>query len=258
MRSLRTLAILIALAAWPAAAETEAGGQNEGNDPLTPKAALQVQDYFQPVLLGQPGQGANQVNLRAVMPSETLGIRQLGRVTLPVVSTAWGTPDTVTGLGDLTIFDMAVFLVDKAKFGIGPLVVAPTATSRALGEGKWQGGVQTILSLQHAWGLTAGLVSYQKAFDASRETLTLQPLLFYNLGSGFYLRSSGVATFDLRQTAVVPVGLGIGRVIDLPGGRLLNVFVEPQYSVVQSGLGVPSFQVYAGINIQFPLTAPMK
>jgi hypothetical protein len=50
---------------------------------------------------------------------------------------------------------------------VGPLLVAPTSTSRALGDGKWQGGVEAIASAQHDWGLTAGLLSYQKAFDGA-------------------------------------------------------------------------------------------
>ena len=31
------------------------------------------------------------------------------------------------------------------------------------------------------------------------------------------------------------------------------MFVEPQYSVLRIGSGVPTFQVYVGFNIQFPL-----
>ena len=95
--------------------------------------------------------------------------------------------------------------------------------------------------------------AYQQAFDSSARSLTVQPFLFYNLTDGFYLRSSGITTLDFaRQTAVVPVGLGLGRVKLLADGNVLNMYLEPQYSVVQSGVGQPSFQVFAGFNIQFP------
>jgi len=46
--------------------------------------------------------------------------------------------------------------------------------------------------------------------------VTAQPLLFYNLGDGFYLRSTGIVSFSLGQNAVVPVGLGLGSVFELP------------------------------------------
>lgn len=50
----------------------------------------------------------------------------------------------------------------------------------------------------------------------------------------------------------MPVGLGLGRVSRLNDGNVLNLYLEPQYSVVQSGIGQPAFQVFAGFNIQFP------
>jgi hypothetical protein len=86
------------------------------------------------------------------------------------------------------------------------------------------------------------------------ELINAQPLLFYNLGNGYYLRSSGIAAFDLvKHTSVVPVGLGLGRVFPLANGRVINTFVEPQYAVLRAGDGVPTFQVFVGFNIQFPL-----
>jgi hypothetical protein len=248
------LLVAVPLAAGAQTDSSSDNAQNAGNNPLTAKKAIDAQDYFQPVLNGQPGSGANQGILRGVLPHETLGLPQIARASLPVVDTAYGPTGSVTGLGDLTVFDVPVFSIDKVKVGAGPLLVVPTSTSRALGDGKWQGGAQTIASAPHAWGLTAGFVSYQKAFDGGAETITAQPLLFYNLSDGYYLRSSGIASFDLvHQTSVVPVGLGLGRVVPLANGRVVNAFVEPQYAVLQTGAGVPTFQVFVGFNIQFPL-----
>lgn len=159
----------------------------------------------------------------------------------------------MNGIGDLTVFDMAIFHVDTAKIGIGPLMVAPTASDPALGYGKWQIGAQSVLSAPHKWGLTSGLASYQQSFDGALRTLVVQPIVFYNLESGFYLRSTGISSFNFGRTenAVVPVGLGLGHVSLLPNGTVVNLFVEPQYSVVQSGTGVPSFQIFAGLVFQF-------
>lgn len=239
---------LLALAALPAAAQ-----QNVANNPLTDIPAIQVQNYLQPWLSGLPGSGANQPFLRGIVPHDTFGWRQLLRVSLPAGAAAWGPAGTDAGLGDLTVFDVPLIQLANAKLGIGPLLVVPTATSPALGEGKWQGGAQGVVSAPYAWGLAAGLVAYQQAFDSSARSLTVQPILFYNLPGGLYLRSSGIATVDFgRQTAVVPVGLGLGKVMQLNDGNLLNLYLEPQYSVVQSGLGQPSFQIFAGFNIQFP------
>lgn len=242
------LLALLALSASPAGAQ-----QNVANNPLTDIPAIQVQNYFQPVMSGLPSSGADQPFLRGIVPHDTFGWRQLMRVSLATGATAWGPAGTESGLGDLTLFDVPLIQLANAKMGIGPLVILPTATSPALGERKWQAGAQGVVSAPYDWGLAAALVAYQQAFDSSARSLTVQPFLFYNLTDGFYLRSSGITTLDFaRQTAVVPVGLGLGRVKLLADGNVLNMYLEPQYSVVQSGVGQPSFQVFAGFNIQFP------
>ena len=248
------LSVLALLLAAPLALQAQDSDQNVSNDPLTPLGAVQVQNYFQPFLNGRTGSGADQLNVRGVLPHEAFGLPQFARVTLPVMASAWGPNGSTTGIGDITIFDLFVHTFDKVRFGAGPLAVAPTATSPALGEAKWQLGGQGIVSARHAWGLTAGFFSYQQSFDGLARTIQLQPLLFYNLADGYYLRSSGIVSFDLaHRTTVVPVGIGLGRTLPLQSGRILNFFVEPQYAAIRNGEGVPTFQVYAGFNVQFPL-----
>jgi hypothetical protein len=81
----------------------------------------------------------------------------------------------------------------------------------------------------------------------------VQPIAFYNLKDGYYLRSSPIMTFDTySHTSVVPVGFGAGKVIKLDGGYVLNVYAEAQPSVYRTGRGAPNFQFYTGVQIQFP------
>ena len=241
-------ALLLGMALSPAEAQ-----QNVANNPLTDIPAIQVQNYLQPVMSGQPVSGADQPFLRGILPHDTFGWPQLMRASLATGTTVWGPAGTESGLGDLTLFDVPLFQLANAKLGIGPLLIVPTATSPALGERKWQAGAQAVVSAPYDWGLVAALVAYQQAFDGSARSLTIQPFLFYNLTDGFYLRSSGITAIDFgRQRAVVPVGLGLGHVRRLADGNVLNLYLEPQYSVVQSGPGQPSFQIFAGFNIQFP------
>ena len=54
-----------------------------------------------------------------------------------------------------------------------------------------------------------------------------------------------------NDSYVVPFGVGVGKVMKA-GRPVLNVFLEPQFTVMQEGIGQPSFQVFAGINVQFP------
>lgn len=247
----RAVAVL-ALAA-PVTTAAKDNSQNEANDPLTPKMAFQVHDYMQPILSERPEAGAHQLYLRTVQPHDALGVDQIARASLPLIANSWGPHGAWNGIGDFTIYDMAIAYLGQTKLGAGPLVTAPTASAPALGSGKWQGGAQTVVSASHDWGLSALLSSYQQAFDGTLQTLTVQPLLFLNLDGGYYLRSTGISTFNLGLNSVVPVGLGLGRVFERSDGRVVNVFVEPQYSVVQTGPGVPAFQIFTGVVLQFPV-----
>lgn len=249
----RSWSRLAALALLTTAAGPVAAQQNVANNPLTDIPAIQVQNYLQPVLNGRPGSGFDQPFLRGILPHDAFGWRQLMRVSVAAGTTTWGPAGSESGIGDTTVFDVPLIDVGPARMGVGPLAILPTATSPALGERKLQFGAQGVVSAPYTWGLLAALAAYQQAFDGSARSLTVQPFVFYNLVEGFYLRSSGITTVDLgRQTAVLPVGLGLGRVVRLGNGNVLNMYLEPQYSVVQNGIGQPSFQVFAGFNIQFP------
>jgi hypothetical protein len=56
-----------------------------------------------------------------------------------------------------------------------------------------------------------------------------------------------------RLPTVIPLGTGIGKVWVLHSGTTINAFAEPQFSVVHGGTGQPHFQVFAGLNLQFPI-----
>ena len=56
----------------------------------------------------------------------------------------------------------------------------------------------------------------------------LEPLIFYNLPNGFYLRSSAIWSLGFgKEPSYIPIGRGIGKVFKLPGGATVNLHVEP-------------------------------
>ncbi len=249
------------LAAQQAPASPSADNEvNAANNPLTPKVTINLQDYFTPVLNRQPGRTSNEGLLRGVLPSDAFGLPQLVRVTLPIFTNPTFPSGNASGLGDFSVYDLFILPIEGITVSVGPVLVAPTATSPDTGAGKWQAGAATFVVAEHQWGLTAGLLTYQHSFagDPSRPvaaTLTAQPILTYNLPEAFYLRSSGIWSFNMggvRHTSVIPAGFGIGKVWTL-GKLTLNLFAEPQYSVVRSGVGVPTWQIFAGFNIQVAL-----
>jgi hypothetical protein len=50
----------------------------------------------------------------------------------------------------------------------------------------------------------------------------------------------------------IPLGLGSGKVFTNARGDIVNLYIEPQYSVYQSGVGSPKWQVFGGVTFKFP------
>ncbi|EIM25360.1 hypothetical protein [Microvirga lotononidis] len=257
MTAAPALALVSCLCTASAGAQ-EGNGQNEANNPLTPKTTINLQDYFIPSFKGLPGRDANQFLLRGLIPHKLFGAPQLFRFTLPIANAPTFPTGSDTGLGDLTLMDLFVIPGKGIEFGIGPMLVAPTASSDALGAGKWQAGAAGIAIAPQHWGLIGGLATYQQSFagDDDREDvklLTFQPLLLYNLPEGFYLRSTATWSFSFENHVhYIPVGFGAGKVWQL-GKTTVNAFLEPQYTVWRHGDGVPRWQLFGGGNLQFAL-----
>lgn len=88
--------------------------------------------------------------------------------------------------------------------------------------------------------------------NKSNNPLNLAPAAnLHNLAKGWYLRSTGTWTFDLKNdTHYVPLGLGGGNVWK-SGSNILNAFIEPQWTVERKGDGLPQLTLFAGINVTF-------
>ncbi|SPL61728.1 Possible Neuromedin U precursor [Ochrobactrum soli] len=254
------LGLLLSFVLMNGVAAQEHQSVNDANNPLTPKITVNFHNYYVPEIYGLSGRRSNQFLLRGLVPAEIVGLPQLLRYTLPI-ATAPEFPDGyVTGLGDLTLMD--IFILPKhgdITFGAGPILVIPTATDDALGSGKWQVGASGVIVAPQSWGLLGGLVTYQTSFaglgDRERVSLaTVEPIINYNLKDGWYLRSTATWNFNLEDNeGYIPVGLGIGKVFELDKGITMNAFIEPQYTVWHQGDGAPKWQIFAGVNFQFPV-----
>lgn len=245
------------LAAGLLSAQAMAQSQNEANNPLSPRPLVSLHDYYVPKLHNIDNAWANQTLVRGVLPNKTFGRPQLWRINIPIMALSHDRLGRKSGLGDISLMDIFMHSGEDFSYGIGPMLVMPTASKDWLGQGKWQIGPAAALVATRKWGLAGGLLTFQQSFagNSNRDKVrmaTFQPALFYNLPQGFYLRSSAVWTFDMeKHTRAIPIGLGLGRVTKLGGHSSINAFVEPQYSVDKKGAGVPVWQVFAGINFQF-------
>src|SRR4029077_13010931 len=136
-------------------------------------------------------------------------------------------------------------------------LVAPTATNPALGQGKWQAGLAAVgLHALPGGSLLIGIFTWQHSFagEHSRsdaQVATFQPIAALSIGGGYYVRSSGIWSFDIANNRIlIPVGLGFGKVFKA-GNAIVNAFIEPQFAAYHTGAGLPSFQLFSGLNFQF-------
>ena len=260
-----TVAFFLSFVAAATAQKPSSDDVNKANNPLTPAITVNFQDQGAPELYDLD-QGSNAFLIRGVLPHKLGGLPQIVRYTLPVETVPNGKGGMETGLGDLNLFDLAIFPLKKARMalGFGPQFTFPTATETLADTGKWQAGAAAVVVDPRKWGMMGALITWQHSFagDDNRpdqSVLVTQPLFLLNLPNGWYLRSTAGWTFDLVQDHYsIPIGTGAGKVWLLHGGANINVFAEPQWTVAWSGAGQPHFQVFGGMNMQFPLKPPRK
>jgi len=232
----------------------------QSNNPLAPLSGVNVNEYYASSLYGSDAV-ANTLNLQTVLiPRQRhFKLYHLLRTTLPVLTVPDGQGSYASGLGDLVIQDAFRFSKDGAKteWGVGPLLVLPTATADQLGAGKWQAGAAIIVVRTLAGGSVVGFdATWQASFAGSDDRpntnqATFQPTIALAIGrSGFYISSSPIWVLDFQNDQyLIPFSLGAGKVF-MAGKTIVNVTMEPQVTVYHWGEGLPAFQLFLGLSLQ--------
>ena len=196
----------------------------------------------------------------------------LVRATMPFLSTSSPSGgSSMTGTGDFNLF--ATYLASASdapvQFGVGPMFYAPTSgvstnglafENANFGANNWQVGAAAIVfvakSKQFQYGslvtYVAGIGTDSKTNEGATESLfAFQPFYFFQLGKGAYFRGAPVWTFDFDKKAYnMPIGIGFGQVFKI-GNDVVNIFLEPQYSIYSQGFNQPTFQIFTALNFQF-------
>jgi hypothetical protein len=241
---------------------TESGAPsdtNAANNPVNPQLTIDLQNYVMPSAEGYPGRFGDQGLFRVSVPMDLLGLHQFVRTILPINTPVSTQSGPTAGVGDLTVYDLVLSKVHGITIGVGPLIAAPTARSEAYGSGKWQAGAAGIVISPFDWGLLGVLINYQHSFSGNNsgpvgQITTVQPIVHYNFHHGFYLRSTGVWTFNsFVHVQYIPLGFGFGKVWKRSNGNLVNLYVEPQYSLYRTGVPSPQWQIFAGATFKFPI-----
>ncbi len=255
------LAFLV-FAASPATAQQETSAEvlAQSNNPLSDLVGVNFNEYYSTSLYDADAV-ANTFNIQGVyIPVRRhMHLYHLVRATLPVATVPTGSSSYDSGIGDLTVQDAFKIGHERAKteFGIGPLLVMPTASSASLGAGKWQAGAAfVVIRLLAGGSVLGGLVTWQTDFagDSDRpgtNLATFQPTIALAMGqSGFYISSTPIWTFDFENSRyLVPFSLGFGKVFTV-GKTIVNVTMEPQFTIYHKGEQQPTLQLFFGLTLQ--------
>lgn len=238
--------------------DRERSGNNSANNPVEPRLTAQLWNYFAPSLLNAAGTADNGLG-RILIPFKIADVQQVMHVVSPIVTNPSAKSGPRTGLGNVQLYNFTlgkqdVGLFEPVTFGLGPLLAIPSSTSTNFGPQSLQVGGGAVIIAPQEWGLLGVLSTFQHTVSgASSAYITVQPNAYYNLSNGYYLRSSAIMEFNTgANTSVIPIGVGLGKVIELPSGHTLNIYAEAQPSLFRSGDGTPDLQFFTAIKIQFP------
>lgn len=251
--------LLLGILSISTLARTNSDEMNNSNSPLAPRLGLLMQNFAAPSVYGTD-RSTNSLIFRQVYPHKVGGLPQLTRFSLPVNTVPDGEDKKTTGLGDMNLFN--IFLIKPKKgfdAGVGPYIVFPTASSPQTGSGLWQAGLAGIVISLNDWGFLGGLMTYQHSFagpdeKATQNLASFQPFMLYNLPKGFYARSTAIWNANWQNGHYyIPLGAGLGKIWKSSDGTLVNLSVEPQWTVAHEGDGQPEFQILMAFGLVFPL-----
>ncbi len=249
------------------AAEEGAGGsslqpasgqslEQAASDPTASLMSVQVQNIYSGAYHRLDDQSGNTILLRSAIPFTAGGLDNIARFTLPIVTDS---PSGESGLGDLVLFDLVKFDKSWGRWGIGPVLLAPTATDDALGADKWAIGPALGFVARGdklMWGLfNQNLFTF--AGDSNRNDVNvsiLQPIVNYSLPNKWSIGSSEMnVTYDWEQGAwtALPLGVKLARLVKL--GKLPVQFSGAYEYNFADDYVAPKWTVNFTVKLLFPV-----
>lgn len=246
---LAVLACLLLLplqaATYALAGDSQSLGQ-AANDPTASLMSLQIQDSYSGDFHQLKDEDANTIILRPVVPFTIGEFKNIARATIPFIT---HNPTGKTGLGDSVLFDLIVFPQSWGRWGLGPVMLLPTASKDELGAEKWALGPAIGFVAQEEkliWGLfNQNLFTF--AGDDTRKDVNvsiLQPIVNIPLPHKWFIGTSEMnMTYDWETNdwTNLPLGIKLSKLVKFDTMPVLfssyyeynfqDDFVAPEWTV---------------------------
>lgn len=134
----------------------------------------------------------------------------------------------------MQLFDLVTFKQSWGRWGLGPVLVFPTASETILGAGKWQAGPSAALIYTGIKNLTAGLVIQNPVSYAgspnrpSVNQMIITPTFTFSLRQGWFVGMTDYNfsfNWENAGAATVPLGMQVGKVIRI-GKQPISCSIE--------------------------------
>ena len=240
-------------------------------DPTASLTQIQIKDVYTPAEYGTNAQPSTlQIRpILAVHAFSFIPFDSLIRPTIRVVTVPNGKgASTSTAYDDMQLLDLFVMPWPNAettrfRWGIGPYFIFPTSTSHFTGQGSWQMGPAGAFGYRGIPGLqVAGLLQQATSFAYTSSqskpvsSLTFQPILSYQLGHGWYLKSSDATwTINLHHntSTTIPMSAGFGRVWRVSAGFAIDTSISGEWMIYRQ---FSSQTEQSTLNFQLSLLFP--
>jgi hypothetical protein len=274
-----SLTLLVLTISAPAGAQQPAATPDQSvetlseevNDPTASLTQAQLKDEFTPAEFGTNAQ-PNTLQLKpilAIRPHGPMDLEQLVRPTFSLVTNPQGKgASTRTEFGDTQLLDLLIMpwpdsRTTHFRWGVGPYLVLPTATSHSAGKSAWQAGPAFAFKFGPIRRLIISTLvqqatsfSYTSPHASPITVITVQPMISYQLGRGWYIRSSDATwRFNLRHgsSTAIPLSAGIGKVWKFVGGAAFNSSISGEWMAYRQYS--PQAKQFT-VNLQITLLLP--
>ena len=243
---------------------------NQVNNPAAPVTFIQFRNILLPSYPGLKG-AINSLQLQPVLPIgpfQSFPYVQLLKITFPMATSTPGAAPSVgcigcgsgtqgvTGTGDMQLFDLVTFKQSWGRWGVGPILVFPTASQTILGAGKWQAGPSVAVIYTGIKNLTAGFVlqnpiSYAGAANRPAVNQTIiTPTFTFNLKDGWYV---GMTDYNFSfnwengGAPTIPLGMQVGKVVRI-GKQPISMSIEAGGAAARPS-GMPNPGLILGFEV---------